>query len=143
MASKPADNTQEPLFDLPDEAQEPLQLSDLAGHLMFFRPTATKKVDTSFGASDVTVADIVAVQPNGKLLSMPDTYIFWRGVNEQLSSKLGSGRWVAGILRQGAGKNSKAWSLGAPSAVEQGRLADIINSGEFREIVNGLNEEPF
>ena len=135
--------TQEPLFDLPEDAKEEPQLSDLAGHLMLLRPTSTKKVDTSFGAADVTVADVVAITPGGKLLSMPQTFIFWKGVQDQLAGKLGSGRWVAGILRQGAGRNAKAWSLGTPTQSEQGRLSDVMASKEFLAIVEDTAETPF
>ena len=132
-----------PLFDLPDEAKDEPQLSDFNGHLMLLRPTGTKTVDTSFGASDVTVADVVAITPAGKLVSLPQTYIFWKGVNDQLARAVGTNRWVAGILRQGAGRNSKAWSLGAPTAGEQARLADVMNSAEFRSIVHANSDEPF
>ena len=134
---------QAPLFDLPDEAKEEAQLSDFAGHLMLLRPTTTKSVDTSFGPADVTVADVVVILPSGKLTSLPQTFIFWKGVNEQLGRAIGTGRWVAGILRQGAGRNSKAWSLGAPTAGEQSRLADVMNSAEFRGIVHETADEPF
>ena len=134
---------EQPLFDLPEDVKEDPQLSDLNGQLMLIRPTSTKKVDTSFGPADVTVADVVAVGPNGKLTVLPQTFIFWKGVQDQIAGKLGTNRWVAGILRQGAGKNAKAWSLGAPTAGEQMRLADVMNSGEFRAIVEDLNGEAF
>lgn len=138
-----SDQTQEALFDLPDEAKEDPQLSDFAGHLMLLRPTATKTVDTSFGPADVTVSDVVVITPAGKLVSLPNTFIFWKSVQEQIANRLGTNRWVAGILRQGAGKNAKAWSLGAPTAGEQMRLADIMNSPEFRGIMHETADEPF
>lgn len=132
-----------PLFDLPDEAVEAPQLSDFNGNLMLIRPDSSKTVDTSFGPADVTVADVVVVTQSGKLVSLPETFIFWKGVTDQLASRLGSSRWVAGILRQGAGKNAKAWSLGAPTAGEQTRLAGVMESPEFLAIVHGSDEEPF
>lgn len=131
------------LFDLPDEAKEDAQLSDFAGSLVLIRPTSTKKVETSFGATDVTVADVVAISSAGKLVSMPNTFIFWKGVQDQLASKLGTHRWVAGVLRQGAGKNSKAWSLGVPTDGERQRLTDVMASKEFLGLMEDLNEEPF
>lgn len=134
---------QDPLFDLPDEAKDEPQLSDFNGILMLFRPTGTKMVDTSFGPSDVTIADVVVITPAGKLVSLPQTFIFWKGVQEQLARALGTNRWVAGILRQGAGRNNKAWSLGAPTVGEQMRLADVMNSAEFRGIVDQNADVPF
>lgn len=148
-ASAPA----EPLFDDADGIAPSQNLGDYDNRLVLVLPLEEGVLSTTFGNSDVIWSDVMIYNPAGPwtrapLVWLPNTPVFWKGIQKQIGGKVGKGRWVAGRLRQ-LSRKDKAWALQDLQASERDLLAEVMNSPEFAELVASprperkIPEDPF
>lgn len=142
-----ADPSQAPPFASPDDAPSD-RLGDYDDSLMLIWPLSTKTVDTEFGASDVTEAHVTVALEGGKVVTLPNSLIFWKSVRSQLERFVGTDQAVAGKLVQGAGRNKKAFSLLAATAADHPALMAALDHPSTVAMLKGETKiedaaEPF
>jgi hypothetical protein len=149
------------LWDNPEETVPTPKLftaSDAKDHLVLLKPIKTDTIAVTVPSkedarvketrdSDVTYCDLIMVQLNPPVLHK-DVPIFWTRVREQLEPKVGSGRWIAGRLRQGNPKdktvNQKEWWMEQSRKTDADQLTSAIENHVIAEdLRKQSSDEPF
>lgn len=103
-------------FDAPPAPGGGISWKELAGRLLYIRPTAVESnVKTTLGEKDATVADVVVLDGPDAGVEYGDALVFPQVLQGQLRRKIG--RQILGRLGQGSAKpgQNAPWVLESPT----------------------------
>ncbi len=72
--------------------------SQLIDRIVALRPLRVEVVETKIGPSDATIADVLEIGDDGKIIDHGETPVFWSLVRRQLTFATEEQPWVVGRL---------------------------------------------